>query len=171
MPWTAGTGRWNARYGGKSRDGRDTVMISGISHITLLVHDLDAAGDFLKDIFGAEEIYASGDRQFSIAKEKYFLIGNVWICLMEGDALTVRTYNHIAFSVPDSALDGYMDKLRVAGVQILPGRSRIEGEGRSIYFYDFDNHLFELHTGTLDERLNRYLANDSPDCNPGTPDQ
>ncbi|MDP3309636.1 MAG: FosX/FosE/FosI family fosfomycin resistance thiol transferase, partial [Polaromonas sp.] len=26
------------------------------------------------------------------------------------------------------------------------------------YFYDFDNHLFELHTGTLDERLRQYKA-------------
>lgn len=146
-------------------------MINGISHITLLVRDLHVAGDFLKDIFGAEEIYSSGDRRFSIANEKYFLIGNVWVCLMEGDALPVRTYNHIAFSIPDSAFDGYVDKLRAAGVQILPGRLRIEGEGRSIYFYDFDNHLFEMHTGTLDERLKRYLADGGQDWNPATPDQ
>jgi hypothetical protein len=26
----------------------------------------------------------------------------------------------------------------------------------SLYFYDDDNHLFELHTGTLAERLERY---------------
>jgi len=32
------------------------------------------------------------------------------------------------------------------------------GEGRSIYFYDHDNHLFELHTGNLEERLARYAA-------------
>ena len=31
-----------------------------------------------------------------------------------------------------------------------------EREGRSLYFYHFDNHLFELHTGTLDERLRSY---------------
>lgn len=37
-----------------------------------------------------------------------------------------------------------------------PERSRIIGEGRSIYFYDFDNLLFELHTGTLSERLACY---------------
>jgi len=32
----------------------------------------------------------------------------------------------------------------------------VDGEGESLYFYDFDNHLFELHTGTLEERLARY---------------
>ncbi len=36
-------------------------------------------------------------------------------------------------------------------------RSRVEGEGRSLYFYDYDNHLFELHTGTLFQRLQKYL--------------
>ena len=35
-------------------------------------------------------------------------------------------------------------------------RDRVEGEGRSIYFYDHDNHLFELHTGTLEMRLESY---------------
>lgn len=41
-------------------------------------------------------------------------------------------------------------------MDILPGRARVEGEGASLYFYDFDNHLFELHSGALAERLERY---------------
>jgi hypothetical protein len=41
-------------------------------------------------------------------------------------------------------------------VDIQPPRPRVPGEGASLYFYDFDNHLYELHTGTLDERLARY---------------
>ena len=36
------------------------------------------------------------------------------------------------------------------------GRSRVDGEGQFIYFYDYDNHMFELHSGTLEERLARY---------------
>ena len=42
------------------------------------------------------------------------------------------------------------------GLEMHPPRQRVEGEGRSIYFYDDDNHMFELHTGTLTERLARY---------------
>jgi hypothetical protein len=42
------------------------------------------------------------------------------------------------------------------GLEIRPPRRRVPGEGRSLYFYDDDNHLFELHTGTLAERLERY---------------
>jgi hypothetical protein len=38
---------------------------------------------------------------------------------------------------------------------------RVEGEGRSLHFYD-DNHLFELHTGTLEERLERYRQGLTP---------
>ena len=49
---------------------------------------------------------------------------------------------------------------------------KVAGEGRSLYFHDYDNHLFELHAGTLDERLARCRqgrdaapagASDSPD--------
>ena len=42
------------------------------------------------------------------------------------------------------------------GLDLREGRSRMTGEGQSIYFHDHDNHLFELHTGTLAERLARY---------------
>nr|WP_277871356.1 hypothetical protein [Chroococcidiopsis cubana] len=42
-------------------------------------------------------------------------------------------------------------------MEIRESRSRVEGEGSSLYFYDYDNHLFELHTGTLAQRLARYL--------------
>ncbi|MCV6603344.1 MAG: FosX/FosE/FosI family fosfomycin resistance thiol transferase, partial [Cohaesibacter sp.] len=50
----------------------------------------------------------------------------------------------------------YYKRLKDYGADILPPRPRVEGEGRSLYFYDHDNHLFELHTGTLDQRLARY---------------
>ncbi|HBI6126542.1 TPA: FosX/FosE/FosI family fosfomycin resistance thiol transferase [Listeria monocytogenes] len=131
-------------------------MISGLSHITLIVKDLNKTTAFLQNIFNAEEIYSSGDKTFSLSKEKFFLIAGLWICIMEGDSLQERTYNHVAFQIQSEEVDEYTERIKALGVEMKPERPRVQGEGRSIYFYDFDNHLFELHAGTLEERLKRY---------------
>ncbi|EAF3072669.1 FosX/FosE/FosI family fosfomycin resistance thiol transferase [Listeria monocytogenes serotype 1/2a] len=131
-------------------------MISGLSHITLIVKDLNKTTTFLREIFNAEEIYSSGDQTFSLSKEKFFLIAGLWICIMEGDSLQEQTYNHIAFRIQSEEVDEYIERIKSLGVEMKPERPRVEGEGHSIYFYDFDNHLFELHAGTLEERLKRY---------------
>ena len=131
-------------------------MILGLSHITFIVKDLEQASVFWKDIFDAKEVYASSDKTFSVAKEKFFLVGDIWICIMEGSPVNERDYNHIAFHIAEDDFDEYVMRIRKVGATIKEGRSRVEGEGRSIYFYDFDNHLFELHTGNLAERLQRY---------------
>ncbi|EPR8282933.1 fosfomycin resistance hydrolase FosX [Listeria monocytogenes] len=131
-------------------------MISGLSHITLIVKDLNRTTAFLQNIFDAEEIYSSGDKTFSLSKEKFFLIAGLWICIMEGDSLQERTYNHIAFQIQSEEVDEYIERIKALGVEMKSERPRVEGEGCSIYFYDFDNHLFELHAGTLEERLKRY---------------
>ncbi|MDF2569401.1 MAG: Glyoxalase-like domain containing protein [Sporomusa sp.] len=131
-------------------------MIEGISHLTFIVKDLEKATVFWHSIFAAEEIYSSGDRKFSLAREKFFLVAGQWIAIMEGDSLPARTYNHIAFKIREEDFELYEARVRGLGVDFKVPRPRVEGEGRSLYFYDFDNHLFELHTGTLSERLVRY---------------
>ena len=125
--------------------------------MTFVVSDLDRMTRFLSDIFGAKEIYASGDTSFSISREKFFLIGGIWVAIMEGESLPEKTYNHITFKIPDEEFDSYAERIRSLGLEVREGRSRVDAEGRSLYFYDYDNHLFELHTGTLDERLERYF--------------
>lgn len=75
---------------------------------------------------------------------------------MEGNADLSRTYNHIAFKVADCDLESYESRIRELGLEFKTPRPRVEGEGRSLYFYDYDNHLFELHSGTLAARLARY---------------
>lgn len=132
-------------------------MIEGISHITFIVKDLEHTSTFFREIFDAEEIYSSGDNKFSFAREKFFLISGQWIAIMEGDSLSERTYNHIAFKIPDKEFDSYSERIRALGLDLKSSRPRAEGEGHSLYFYDFDNNLFELHTGTLSERLRWYI--------------
>jgi fosfomycin resistance protein FosX len=134
-------------------------MIQGISHITFIVSDLDRMAQLLKSIFGGTEVYCSGDEQFSLSREKFFIVNDVWIAIMEGPPLPVKTYNHVAFQIKDEDFNDYAEKIKGLGLEVREARSRIPGEGQSLYFYDHDNHLFELHTGTLDERLESYSKN------------
>jgi len=131
-------------------------MIEGLSHITFIVRDLERTASFLKDVFDAKEVYASGEKTFSHSREMFFLIGGVWIAIMEGEPLKNQTYNHVAFKIAEADFERYENRINSAGVEVKPPRPRIAGEGRSLYFYDFDNHLFELHTGTLSDRLTSY---------------
>lgn len=135
-------------------------MIQGLSHLTFIVRDLDRMEEILTTIFGARKVYDSGDETFSLSKERFFLIGEedapIWIATMEGEPLPTRTYNHVAFKIPDSDYDHYLSRIQNLGLDIKEGRARVPGEAQSIYFYDDDNHMFELHTGTLEGRLQRY---------------
>ncbi|WP_428845452.1 FosX/FosE/FosI family fosfomycin resistance hydrolase [Azotosporobacter soli] len=131
-------------------------MIQGISHITFIVADLERAAKFFKDVFDAKEVYASGEKTFSLSKERFFVIGGQWIALMEGDPLKERSYHHVAFQIAEDDFARYEERIVALGIERKRPRSRVDGEGRSLYFYDFDNHLFELHTGTLEKRLERY---------------
>ncbi|MGF1669452.1 MAG: FosX/FosE/FosI family fosfomycin resistance thiol transferase, partial [Balneolaceae bacterium] len=109
-----------------------------------------------QSIFDAEEVYDSGENTHSLSKEKYFLINGIWIAIMEGDSLKEKTYNHIAFKVPPADFQKYVKRVKNMGVEIKESRIRVEGAAASLYFYDYDNHLFEIHTGNLDDRLKKY---------------
>ena len=131
-------------------------MIEGLSHITFIVKDLDRMEHLLTTVLEARKIYDSGEGTFSISKERFFDIGGLWIGTMEGESLPSQTYNHVAFKIADADYDEYLTRIKSLGLQLREDRSRVAGEGRSIYFYDYDNHMFELHSGTLEERLERY---------------
>ncbi len=134
------------------------TAVQGISHLTFIVSDLERMARFLCEGLGAEQVYDSAQRNYSLSREKFFVLGGVWLAAMEGQAPTQRSYQHVAFQVPEAELDGYRERLHALGCDLLPARPRVEGEGQSLYVYDFDNHLFELHTGTLQQRLARYAT-------------
>lgn len=136
-------------------------MASGLSHITFIVRNLDLMEEVLLKVLGGRKIYDSGDDSFSLSKERFFDIGGVWVAIMEGDGLPVRSYNHVAFQFDAKNYDQKIAVIKSLGLELKQGRSRVEGEGSSIYFYDYDNHLFELHSGSLDERLKRYSVSKS----------
>ena len=131
-------------------------MSSGLSHITFIVSDLDRMQAILETVLDARCVYESGAAQFSLAEERFFVVGDVWIAIMKGDALPSRSYNHVAFKIEDQEFEDRKARIEALGLDLRPPRARVEGEGRSLYFYGPDNHLFELHTGTLEDRLVRY---------------
>jgi catechol 2,3-dioxygenase-like lactoylglutathione lyase family enzyme len=134
--------------------------MQGISHITFIVSDLERMARLLCDGLGAREVYDSRDRPHSLSREKFFVLGGVWIAAMQGTSPAERSYAHVAFAVSADELPAYRARLAALGVEIRPPRGRIDGEGESLYFHDFDNHLFELHAGTLEQRLAAYAAAD-----------
>ena len=131
-------------------------MITGVSHITFVVRDLDKTTRLFKDVFDAEEVYDSGDKLHSLYRERFFRIGGQWIAVMEDGNIVQRTYHHVAFRIADEDIDGYLQRIRALQLELKPPRERVAGEGYSIYFYDYDNNLFELHTATLQNRLDSY---------------
>ena len=131
-------------------------MTQGLSHITFLCEDLDRMEEILITALAARKIYDSAGQEFSLSPERFFDIGGVWVAVMKGPSLPARSYNHVAFKIAEDEYDARLAAIRTLGLDIRESRPRIEGEGRSIYFHDDDNHLFELHTGTLEARLIRY---------------
>jgi fosfomycin resistance protein FosX len=135
-------------------------VISGLSHLTFIVQDLEKMTKVIVEVLGGREIYASGAKQYSLAPEKFFMVGDVWVAIMEGESLPATTYNHAAFRTDEMGLERAKRAIKSLGLDLRQPRPRIEGEALSLYFYDFDNHLFELHTGDLDERLAAYRKMD-----------
>jgi catechol 2,3-dioxygenase-like lactoylglutathione lyase family enzyme len=139
---------------------RMTGMIEGLSHMTFVVRDLDKTTELYKALFDARVVYDSGDKTHSLYRERFLLVGGLWIAVMENREIVNRTYHHVAFKIREEDAEKYMAKIRELGLEMRPPRPRIKGEGLSIYFYDYDNNLFELHTGTLEERLAAYREAD-----------
>jgi fosfomycin resistance protein FosX len=127
-----------------------------ISHLTFIVHDLEKMSRIIIDVFGGREVYASGAKQHSHSPEKFFDVGGLWIAIMQGDPLPMRTYNHVAFKVSDVQFEKAKIAIEALSLNLRESRPRVSGEGQSLYFHDYDNHLFELHTSTLEERLAAY---------------
>ncbi len=143
-------------------------MIQGLSHMTFVVRDLDRMEEILTTVVGARKVYDSGAGSHSLSRERFFVAGGApvtatlrrrcgspsWRAKGCQRAATITSPSRLPTPNSTRRSHGWS----ALGLDVREGRSRIPGEGRSIYFHDDDNHLFELHTGTLATRLARYAA-------------
>lgn len=140
-------------------------MVTGLSHITIIVRDPDRMEALLTSVLGATKVYDSGNTTHSLCRERFFRLGeagSIWLAVMEGEPQPARSYNHIAFKIDEGDVETYRARIQAHGLDMREDRARLPAEGRSLYFYDHDNHLFELHTGTLEERLRGYCPSPPP---------
>ena len=68
------------------------MQIQGISHITFVVRDLEKMATFLCKGLSATEGYDNSAKSYSISREKFYMLGGVWLAAMEGERPAVRTY-------------------------------------------------------------------------------
>lgn len=133
------------------------MSVRGINHVTIVVRDMTRTARLFVDALGAREVYRSSVKEYSRYPEVFLRIGETWLVVMQDPEVERgRSYDHVAFAIDADDVDVLRERLLVAGAEVVPSRPRIEAEAQSIYFYDFDSHLFELHTGDLSDRLRRY---------------
>ena len=128
-------------------------MIKGINHITYSVSNIAKSIEFYRDILGAD-ILVEGETS------AYFNLGGIWLALNEEKNIPRNeikySYTHIAFTISDNDFEDWYIWLKENEVNILEGRDRDIRDKKSIYFTDLDGHKLELHTGSLEDRLNYY---------------
>lgn len=124
-------------------------MTTTISHIALVVTDPARTTHLLDVLFGVTVVPPKPERRGP--PETVVQVGGVWFVLVQGEPAVSRTDDHIAFSVQEAELPALADKLAALGLESQ--MSRAGTAAKSLYFVDYDNHLFELHTGHFEREL------------------
>jgi catechol 2,3-dioxygenase-like lactoylglutathione lyase family enzyme len=120
-------------------------MLDAIGHIALIVRDASRTATLFRELFGASVVVREDVDGHS---ETYVRLGRTWFVLAQAEGVRPRTGDHIAFSVSKSTLLEAAEKLRRMNVEFFFARS-----DTALYFFDFDNHVFELDTTDLDSEL------------------
>jgi catechol 2,3-dioxygenase-like lactoylglutathione lyase family enzyme len=131
-------------------------MISGLSHVTFAVSDLERSLRFYGDLLGLKALvrWDTG---------AYLAAGDFWIGLTldeaAGEATNNSSYTHIAFSVPPETFSCLREKLLANDAEEWQQNS---SPGESLYFLDPDGHKLEIHARTLPDRIEWLRKNPKP---------
>lgn len=125
-------------------------MLGPIAHVALIVRDPARTASFLRDLFEAPVLRRTDADGHD---ETFIRLGVTWFALIGADVKRERTGDHIAFRVAREAIPSFADKLKSQGCEFILSES-----GTSLYFFDFDNHVFELDGSDQEHELNGLAA-------------
>ena len=120
-------------------------MLESISHIALVVKEPARTAALLQDLFSARVVAREDDEGHL---ETFVRLGGIWIVLVAAPVQRERTGDHIAFHATPEILEATVAKLQALGREFIRARAN-----RALYFFDYDNHVFELDTEDIDKEL------------------
>lgn len=120
-------------------------MLESISHVALVVKDPARTAALFHDLFDARMVERQDDEGHL---ETFVRLGGAWIVLVGAPAQRTRTGDHIAFHATAEIIEATVSKLQTLGREFVRARSN-----RALYFFDYDDHVFELNTEDIDEEL------------------
>jgi fosfomycin resistance protein FosX len=120
-------------------------MLGAIGHVALTVRDPARTAALFAKLFDAkivQRLDAEGHH------ETFVRLGETWFVLVQAEVERSRTGDHIAFHVTQDTVDSIAEKLEAMDMEFIRARSNT-----SLYFFDYDNHVFELDTVNMDDEL------------------
>lgn len=120
-------------------------MLESISHIALVVNDPARTAALFRDLFSARVVERTDDEGHL---ETFVRLGGVWLVLVGAPVQRARTGDHLAFHATPEILEATAAKLEAMGREFIRARSN-----RALYFFDYDDHVFELDTEDIDQEV------------------
>jgi len=122
-------------------------MLDAISHVALVVEDPARSAALFKELFDSRVI----SRTDADGHEETFVrLGRTWFVLVQASVERPRTGDHVAFTVTKADLLACAGKLEAMHHEFMLARA-----DTALYFFDYDNHVFELDTTDLEAELAR----------------
>ena len=120
-------------------------MLESISHLALVVNDPARTAALLRELFEARVVERK-DADGHL--ETFVRLGGTWIVLVGAPVQRARTGDHIAFRATPQILEATAARLEAMGREFIRARGN-----KALYFFDYDDHVFELDTEDIDQEL------------------
>lgn len=120
-------------------------MLKSISHVALTVKDPARTARLFQELFGVRPLERK-DEQGHL--ETFIRLGGTWFVLVRAEVERKKTGDHVAFHVTPDVLEATASKLQAMGHELIRARG-----GTALYFFDYDDHVFELDTADLEKEL------------------